>query len=99
MSDSIVHLDSGRSVDPKRTLAGAWREIGVRRVLPGGRERLVADGVEYAAYVIDGSGRADVAGEKIDVAAGSALTVLRGDEITFVAGPDALELFVVALDA
>jgi len=99
MSDSIVHLDDGRPVDPKRFLSGAWREIGVRRVPPGDVERLVADAVEYAVYVISGEGRAENGGGRTEVAAGTAITVLRGDEVTFASGSDPLELFVVALDA
>ena len=99
MSDSIVHLDAGHPVDPKRFLSGAWREIGVRRVPQGDVERLVADGVEYAVYVMGGEGRAEIGGGRTEVAAGTAMTVLRGDEVTFASESDPLELFVVALDA
>lgn len=99
MSDSIVHLSEGHPADPKRFLSGAWREIGVRRVPAGDGERLVADVVEYAVYVIGGKGRAEIGGGRTEVAAGTALTILLGDEVTFAAGSDPLDLFVVALDA
>jgi len=99
MSDSIVHLSDGHPLDPKRFLSGAWREIGVRRVPPGDVERLAAGGVEYAVYVIGGEGRAEIGGGWTEVAAGTALTVLRGDEVTLASGSGPLELFVVALDA
>ena len=99
MSDSIVHLEEGRPVDPKRFLSGAWREIGVRRIPPGDVERLVADRIEYAVYVIGGEGHAENGGGRTEVAAGTAITILRGDEVAFASGPDPLKLFVVALEA
>lgn len=98
MSDSIVHLEHGHPVDPKHFLSGAWREIGVRRIPTGDVDRLVADGVEYAVYVMGGEGRAENGGGQIEVTEGTAMTVLRGDEVTFASGRDPLELFVVALD-
>ena len=99
MSESIVHVDDANPVDPRRFLSGAWREIRVRRVPTGEDERLIAEGVEYAVYVIRGEGRAEVAGYRIEVAAGAAMTILRGDEVTLASGADPLELFIVTLDA
>ena len=99
MTESIVHLEDGTSVDPRGTLRGAWCEIGVRRVEPGSTERLSAEGSEHALYVWSGSGSAVTSEGSVEVAAGSAFTVVRGDSMTFEAGPDGLRLFVVTFDA
>ena len=99
MSDSIVHLEDGSPVDPRGTLKGTWREIGVRRVAPGATERLVAEGSEHAVYVWTGSGTASTGEGSHAAVAGWAFTIVKGDSVTFEAGPDGLRLFVVTLDA
>lgn len=99
MSESIVHLEDGSSVNPRGALRGAWREIGVRHVAPGATERFVADGSEHAVYVWSGSGAATTGEGTVDAAAGSAFTIVRGDSVMFDAGPDGLRLFIVTLDA
>jgi hypothetical protein len=99
VNGSIVHLDDGASVDARGTLRGAWREIGVRRVAPGDVERLVAEGCEHAVYAWSGSGSAVATEGRFPVLAGSAFTIVRGDELSFEAGPDGLRLFVATLDA
>lgn len=99
MSESIVHLEDGSPVDPRGTLRGAWREIGVRRVASGGTERLVAEGSEHAVYVWSGSGTAATGDRSLTAVAGWAFTIVKGDSVTFEAGPEGLRLFVVTLDA
>lgn len=99
MSESIVHLKDGSPVDPRGTLRGAWREIGVRHVAPGATERLVADGSEHAVYVWTGSGTATTGEGPVATVAGWAFTIVKGDAVAFEAGPDGLRLFVVTLDA
>ena len=99
MSESIVHLEDGVPVDPRGTLVGAWREIGVRRLEPGTAQRLVAQGCEHAVYAWSGSGTAVAADGRFPVVAGSAFTIVRGDEVVFEAGADGLRLFVATLDA
>lgn len=99
MSESIVHLEDGSPVDPRRTLNGAWREIGVRSVAPGATEQLDAEGSEHAVYVWTGSGTAATGEGSHAAAAGWAFTIVKGDSVTFEAGPDGLRLFVVTLDA
>jgi hypothetical protein len=99
VTESIVHLEDGTSVDPTGTLRGAWREIGVRRVAPGTGDRLSAEGCEHAVYVWSGSGSAVTSEGSVEAAAGSAFTVVRGDSVTLEAGPDGLRLFVVTFDA
>ena len=99
MTESIVHLEDGTTVDPRGTLRGAWREIGVRQVAPGAGERFSAEGSEHAVYVWSGSGSAVTSERSVEAAAGSAFTVVRGDSVTFEAGRDGLRLFVVTFDA
>jgi hypothetical protein len=99
VSESIVHLDDGSPVDPRGVLRGAWREIGVRRLEPGEAEQLVAEGSEHAVYVWTGSGTATTGEGPVSVTAGWAFTIVRGDSVTFGAGPNGLRLFVVTLHA
>lgn len=99
MSENIVHLEDRSSVDPRGTLRGAWRQIGVRRLAPGETEPLIAEGCEHAVYLWTGSGTATTGEGPVSVAAGWAFTIVKGDSVTFEAGPDGLRLFVVTLDA
>jgi quercetin dioxygenase-like cupin family protein len=99
VSESIAHLDDETSVDPRGTLRGAWREIGVRYVAAGATVRLVADGSEHAIYVWSGYGTAVTSEGAIDVAEGSAFTIVRGDSVSFEAGAEGLRLFVATLGA
>ena len=99
MSENLVHLDDGVTVDPRRLLLGAWREIGVRSVGPGATERLDADGCEHAVYVWSGDGTATTGEGRESASAGCAFTIVKGDSVTFRAGDEGLRLFVVTLDA
>ena len=99
MNESIVHLEDGSSVDPRGSLRGAWRKIGVRRIAPGATERLAADATEHVVYVWSGSGVASLREGPVPATTGSAFTVVRGDAVTFEAGPDGLRLFVTTFDA
>ena len=99
MSQSIVHLEEDSPVDPRTLLRGAWREIAVRRVAPGATHRLVAEDAEHAAYVWSGSGTATTGEGSMPAGAGSAFTVVKGDEVAFEAGSDGMRLFVTTFDA
>jgi hypothetical protein len=99
VSESIVHVEDGSSVDPRGTLRGPWRAIGVRLIGAGDTERLIADGSEHAVYVWSGSGTAGTSEGSVPVNAGSAFTIVKGDAVTFEAGPEGLRLFVATFDA
>jgi quercetin dioxygenase-like cupin family protein len=99
MSQSIVHLEDGGSVDPRGLLRGAWREIAVRRVEPGGTYRLAAEDAEHAAYIWSGSGTATTGEGSMSAGAGSAFTIVKGDEVAFEAGSEGMRLFVTTFDA
>ena len=99
MSESIVHLDDGTTVEPRTLLRGAWRSIGVRRLEPRGTERFEAAGTEHAIYVWSGSGTATTAAGSMPTAAGAAFTVVKGDAVGFMAGDEGLRLFVATFDA
>jgi len=62
-------------------------------------ERLVAEGSEHAVYVWTGSGTAATGEGSHAAVEGWAFTIVKGDAVTFEAGPDGLRLFVVTLDA
>jgi glyoxylate utilization-related uncharacterized protein len=63
----------------------------------GRSERLEPGEVEYALYVLEGEGTAELDGRSVPLRAGSALTLLRGAGAILVGG-SGLTLFLVALD-
>ncbi|WP_416873118.1 hypothetical protein [Kitasatospora sp. SC0581] len=56
----ITDLRRRGAVDPGRLLAGPLRGVGLRRLDPGRRTEVAADGVEHALYVTAGSGLAEL---------------------------------------
>jgi len=93
----VVSLLDGKPLDPKPVLAGGWRWLRMRELGPGESERLEAGDVEYAVYVVDGEGTAQLADRTVPIRAGSALTLLKGAEATLSAS-GGLTLFLVAVD-
>jgi mannose-6-phosphate isomerase-like protein (cupin superfamily) len=98
-SFTVLNLLDGEPVDMRRYLAGGWRSIQLRRLTAGRQERLAAEGVEHALYVLRGQGSAQVGDRAIDLRPGVALTFPEGSATDVRAGTDELELFVVTLDA
>ena len=95
----VVSLLDGRPFDPGGVLAGPWRWLRISTVEPGEAERLEAGEVEYTVYVMDGEGEAQLGdGRSVPVAGGSALTLLKGAEVTLAATGGPLRAFVVAID-
>jgi quercetin dioxygenase-like cupin family protein len=66
---------------------------------PNDRYRLGGKGAEHAVFVIGGEGTFTAGGESDAAGTGTALTILRNEEVEIVAGDGGLELFVVTLDA
>jgi len=99
VNESIVHLEDDSPLDPRPWLGGAWREIGVRRVDSDATVLLVAADAEHAVYVWSGSGIAITGEGRMPAAAGTAFTIVRGDEVAFEAGPGGLRLFVATFEA
>jgi hypothetical protein len=93
----VVNLADGAPFDPKPTLAGGWRSLRMVTLGAGESERLDPGEVEYALYVLEGEGTAELADRSVPVRAGSALTLLKGAEGTLVAG-NGLTVFLVTLD-
>jgi hypothetical protein len=93
----VVSLVGGERYDPKPVLAGGWRWLRMLTLGEGQSERLEPGEVEYALYVMEGEGAAELADRSVPLRAGSALTLLRGAEATLVGG-SGLTLFLVALD-
>lgn len=95
----VVSLNEHDSIDPKPVLAGPWRSIRLARLSPGQREVLERGAVEYTAFVVDGTGKAAIAGEEVPLRRGVALTLVRGAGAEIEAGDAGLSAFVVAIDA
>jgi|1186.fasta_scaffold359461_2 hypothetical protein len=96
----VVDLTTHEGIDPKPVLAGPWRSIRLARLAGGAREILPAGAVEYTAFVVDGSGTATVAGERVPLRPGTALTLVRGAGVELTADEDGeLSVFLVAIDA
>jgi quercetin dioxygenase-like cupin family protein len=95
----IVNLSGGARADPRSQLTGAWREIRTCALRAGESERLTADSVEHLVYVLAGRGTMAVAGDVVEVSAGVAATIVRGDEVVVTSSEGPMELFVVTLDA
>ena len=93
----VVSLLDGTPCDPKSTLAGEWRYIRMRTLGAGESEELESGDVEYAVYVMDGAGTADLADRSVPLRAGSALTLLKGAgaKLTSTTG---LTVFLVSVD-
>jgi hypothetical protein len=95
----VVDLNECGIVDPKPVLAGPWRSIRLARLQPAERETLPGGAVEYTAFVVDGTGTATVAGEVVQLAPGTAVTLVRGAGAKLEAGAGGLGVFLVAIDA
>src|SRR5262245_41569522 len=93
----VVSLVDGTPCDPRPVLAGGWRSLRMLTLGRGESERLERGEVEYAVYVMDGDGTAELSDRTVAIREGSALTLLRGAEGTLIAG-SGLTLFLVALD-
>jgi mannose-6-phosphate isomerase-like protein (cupin superfamily) len=93
----VVSLLDGKPLDPKPVLAGGWRWLRMLTLGPRESERLEAGDVEYAVYVVEGEGTAQLADRTVPIRAGSALTLLKGAEATLGA-TGGLTLFLVAVD-
>ena len=93
----VVSLLDEAPFDPKPVLAGGWRWLRMRTLGPGQSERLDPGNVEYAVYVVEGEGMAELADRTIPIGGGSALTLLKGSEATLTAG-SGLTVFLVAVD-
>jgi hypothetical protein len=74
----VVSLLDGTPCDPRSTLAGEWRYIRMLNLGPGDSEELESGDVEYAVYVMDGAGSAELTDRTVPLEAGSALTLLKG---------------------
>jgi glyoxylate utilization-related uncharacterized protein len=92
----VVSLLDGRPLDPKPVLAGDWRWLRMLELGPGESERLEPGGIEYAVYVMDGEGTAQLADRTVPIREGSALTLLEGAGATLAASTG-LTLFLVAV--
>ena len=93
----VVSLLDGTPCDPKSALAGEWRYIRMLDLGTGESEELAAGDVEYAVYVMDGAGTAELADRSVPLRAGSALTLLKGAGAKLIS-TTGLAVFLVSVD-
>ena len=96
-SPLIVNLAGGEPFDPAGILSSAWMSMRLQRLAPGAQERLIAEGVEYACYVVEGAGTVQTGAEEMGAAPGTALTLVAGSDALLRAGEKGLVVFVVTL--
>jgi hypothetical protein len=96
MTNPIVHLADVGETDPKPLLAGPWRWIRFARLADGEELLLDLGRTEYLVFVVAGEGLAEVAGKRVAVRQGSALTLMEAAAARLTAGGAGLELFAVA---
>jgi hypothetical protein len=95
----VVNLKDAGSVEPTTVLGGPWRWIRLAELAAGDETMLEAGAVEYAVFIVDGTGTAAVDGAEVPLLRGVALTLMRGGGGSLRAGDDGLTAFLVAVDA
>lgn len=94
----IVNLRQVEQFDARAVLDGPIRDVRLLQLSPGERVELLADGVEYTTFTVNGRGTAADGAAEIPLTAGVAVTVPRGGQLNVqAADDDALELFVACL--
>lgn len=93
----ITDLRRHGAVDPGRVLRGPLRGVGLRRLAPGHRAEVAADGVEHTLYVVAGSGTASAPDTTVPLVVGTALALTHGSATVLTAGTRGLEFFHAVL--
>jgi hypothetical protein len=98
MPATFEHVSRGSSVDVASHLGGSWRTIERIVVAPDRELQLQSGELEYACYVLAGTGALLHDGGTEDLAVGSAVTVTGGATVTVrPASSDSIELFVASI--
>ena len=98
MPTYVGKIEQNETLDATQYFAGPWRQF-ERSVVPlNGSRRLTADAVEYAVFVMSGTGSYQFNGSQHPLTPGSAVTVGHGAEV-LITGDQAtpLELFITTL--
>lgn len=93
----IIHLGRGEAVRPDGLHAG-WDRFRIIQLPAGAAQELDAE-LEHAIYVTTGAGQARVGSARVELSAGTALTLVRGTGATIAAGAGGLEAFVITVRA
>lgn len=97
MNSKIVNLRSEGRFDPREVFAGGLEETVIEQLSAGNDLSLDATECEHTVFVISGQGVAVHEHGKVELTAGTSVTLPRGARLTIEPGSDGLEIFRASL--